>query len=150
MRDWLSTHKPAAPARWHLLLAALMWTTVGGLLAYFGARWLWHNSGVVVRVLFGAAVAAGILKSRFVLERTANRTIERIRTRGDGRCIGGFLSVRSWAFVALMMGVGRALRASPTPRTVLGFVYVAVGLALLLASRRLWLAWREQRRKDEG
>lgn len=94
-------------------------------------------------VFFAAAIVVGILKSQFVLDRTANRTIERIRTRGDGRCIGGFLSVRSWAFVALMMGIGRALRASPTPRTILGFVYVAVGLALVLASRRLWLAWRK-------
>lgn len=150
MRDWLNAHKPAASARWHLFPAAVMWTTVGGLLLYFGARWLWHNSGLVVWVLFGTAIAAGILKSKFVLEPTANRTIERIRTRGDGRCIGGFLSVRSWGFVALMLGVGRALRASPTPRTILGFVYVAVGLALLLASRRLWLAWQEQGIKDEG
>ena len=149
MHSWLHSLKPAAPARWHLFLAAVMWSSVGGLLLYFGGRWLSEKTGPVLWMLFGGAIVAGVLKSVLVLEGTASRTIERIRARGDGRCIGGFLSVRSWAFVVLMMGLGRALRASATPRTILGFVYVAVGLALLLASRRLWWAWRESRGAEQ-
>lgn len=141
MRNRLDSFKPAAPARLHLLLAAMMWTGVGGLLAFFGIRWLLAGQLPYSPLLLALAVASGVLKARFVLSRTARRVIERIRTRGDGRCIGGFLSIRSWAFVALMAIGGRLLRGSPMPRLGVGFVYAAVGLALLLASRRLWHAW---------
>ena len=42
MWSWLNTfrHKPAAKARTHLLLAALMWTIVGAMLLTVGAHWL--------------------------------------------------------------------------------------------------------------
>jgi hypothetical protein len=93
-------------------------------------------------LLVAAAVALGLIKARFVLDRTAIRMIERIRARGDGRCIGGFQSLRSWVFVLLMVAAGRLLRGSPLPRIVAGLLYLAVGTALLLATRRLWHAWR--------
>ena len=86
------------------------------------------------------AAAAGWAKGRFVLARAAGRVIERIRTRGDGRCIGGFLSLRTWALVALMMVAGRTLRHSFVPAVIVGLAYAAVGTALLVAARRLWQA----------
>jgi len=141
MRNRLDAYKPAASAQSHLLLAAMMWTGVGAVLLFFGVRWLFDARGPYVFVLLAVAVAAGLLKARFVLEHTTRRAIERIRTRGDGRCIGGFLSLRTWAFVAVMMTAGRLLRGGLLPRPVVGFVYVAIGTALLLASRRLWCAW---------
>ena len=141
MRHRLEAYKPAASARAHLLAAAAMWAVVGGLLLLFGVRW-----GLSVDIPCGAlwlagAVVAGLLKARFVLQRTARRLIERIRTRGDGRCIGGFLSLRSWAFVLLMIVLGRFLRSGLVPRTIVGLVYTGVGTALLVASRQLWYAW---------
>lgn len=141
MRDLLDTYKPAAAARVHLLLAAMMWTTVGALLLYFGLRWTFATRTPGVWLFAVAAVAVGLLKGWFVLDRTAVRMIGRIQARGDGRCIGGFLSWRSWALVALMAGGGRLLRGGLLPRTVVGLLYVAVGIALLTAARRLWLAW---------
>lgn len=141
MGDWLTTYKPAASARMHLLLAAMMWTVVGAALLCFGVRWTLAGQIPYVWLFLAAAVMAGLLKSRFVLERTASRMIERIRTRGDGRCLGGFLSLRSWGFVALMIGAGCLLRTWMLPRTIVGLIYAAVGTALLLAARRLWQAW---------
>jgi uncharacterized membrane protein len=137
----LEAYKPAASARTHLLLAAAMWTVVGALLLLFGVKWTLRGQIALAWLLLAVAVAAGALKARFLLRRAAGRTIERIRTRGDGRCVGGFLSIRSWAFVALMAGAGRLLRGALLPRAVVGLIYVAVGTALLLASRRLWQAW---------
>jgi hypothetical protein len=145
MRDWLNAHKPAASAQAHLLLAALLWTVVGALLLFFGVRWALAGQVRHVPWLLALAVAVGLLKGQFVLKRTARRTVERIRARGDGRCIGGFLSLRSWAFVALMVSIGRLLRGSLLPRTVAGLVYVAVGCALLRAATWLWHGWYRQR-----
>ena len=137
----MEAYKPAASARTHLLLAAAMWTVVGTLLLSFGVRWTLAGQIPLDWLLLATTVAAGWLKARFVLRRPARRMIERIRTRGDGRCVGGFLSIRSWAFVALMAGAGRLLRGELLPRTIVGLVYVAVGTALLLASHELWRAW---------
>jgi hypothetical protein len=139
----LESFKPAAPARAHLLLAALMWTIVGSLLAFFGARWTMKGHAGFGPVVLAIAVVAAFLKSRYVLDKAAGRMIERIRARGDGRCIGGFLSLRTWVLVVIMAGSGRLLRGSPLPRTIIGFIYAAVGLALLLSARRLWQAWHQ-------
>jgi hypothetical protein len=141
MTDWLRSLKPAAPARVHLLAASLMWTVVGGGMLYFGSHWVLGGRIPYVRLLLAVAVGVGLFKSHFVLDRVARRTVERIRTRGDGRCIGGFLSWRTWAFVVLMMAAGRLMRGGLLPKPEVGLVYTAVGTALLLSARLLWLAW---------
>lgn len=143
--SWVERYKPAAAARVHLLLAGLMWTLVGAALAGFGGRWLWHSSMSAAPWLAALAVAIGVSKSRFVLDRAARRIVDRILEHGDGRCLGGFLSLRSWALVVVMAGGGRSLRGSHVARGLLGFLYLAVGMALLVSSRVPWRAWRAAR-----
>jgi hypothetical protein len=141
MSEWREAYKPAAPARLHLLLAAGMWTVVGVLLLFFGGRWVLLAHIPHVLLWLALAAAAGLLKARFVLRRTARSTIARIKSRGDGRCIGGFLSWRAWMLVALMALAGRVLRQGLAPSAVVGLIYVLVGSALLLAATQLWHAW---------
>ncbi len=140
VQEWLNAHKPATSARYHLLLAALMWTIVGAVLLLCGARWVLAAPTAYSWALLAVAVLAGVCKARFVLGRAARRLIGRIDARGDGRCIGGFLSVRTWALVAAMALAGRMLRGG-APRVLVGLVYVAVGTALLLAGRHIWYRW---------
>ena len=92
-----------------------------------------------------AAIAVGVLKSRVVLDPAARRVVERIRIRGDGRCLGGFLSLRTWGFVILMMVGGRFLRGT-LARGIVGPLYIAVGCALCLSARLSWRAWQASRR----
>ena len=143
--------KPAAPASAHLVLAGLMWTVVGALLAFFGGLWVleswpapWAWAGLV------AAAAVGWSKSVWVLDRSAGRIAARIVERGDGRCLGGFLSWKTWGLVALMSGGGRLLRATVGAGGPVGLLYLAVGVALFRSSRILWRARREllRRRAD--
>jgi len=142
---WVERYKPAAAVRAHLLLAGLMWTVVGAALVGVGGRWLWHLPTPAAPWLAVMAAVIGAFKARFVLDRAARTIADRIRERGDGRCIGGFLSLRSWALVAVMVAGGRLLRGSHVGRGLLGVLYVAVGTALLLSSRVAWRAWREAR-----
>jgi hypothetical protein len=139
----LQRWKPRAAGRTQLLLAAGLWSTVGAALLAAGARWtiqaLAPRSGALLLAL---AVAAGLLKGRFVLDRAAIRIADRIAARGDGRCAGGFLSLRSWLLVALMSGAGRLLRGGLLPHAVVGPLYVAIGTGLLFSSRVAWLRWR--------
>lgn len=143
--SWVERYKPAAAVRAHLVLAGLMWTVVGAALVGFGGRWLWQLPTPTAPWLAMLAVAIGIFKSRFVLDRAARRMVDRILEHGDGRCLGGFLSLRSWALVVVMAGGGRLLRGSHLARGLLGFLYLAVGTALLLSSRVAWRAWRAER-----
>lgn len=145
MYDRLKAYKPAASARTHLLLAAFMWSVVGTLLLLFGLRWAIGAALPYGGVLLACALFAGLLKGHFILRRAARRTIARIESRGDGRCIGGFLSAPTWGFVVLMMLLGYWLRHGLLPRAIVGLVYVAVGVALASASRRLWGAWHRHR-----
>ncbi len=140
-RAWIDRLKPAAPARTHLLLAALMWSAVGGTLGVVGARWAFEVCTTATVWLVTAAVAVGWLKARFALEPAARRIIARIRARGDGRCIGGFLSVPTWSLVAFMAVGGRLLRGGVLSSHLVGLLYVVVGTALLVASRLMWRAW---------
>jgi len=145
VRKHLETYKPAAPAHVHLLLAAIMWSAVGAGLLLFGVRWAGAGHLPAQWLLVGLAGVVGALKARYVLRRTALRMIQRIGERGDGRCIGGFLSVRSWLLVVVMTTMGRLVRGSDLPRAVVGLIYVTIGAALLLASGYVWQARRRHR-----
>ena len=144
MRHLLTRFKPAASARTHLLLAALMWTVVGSVLLVVGVRWLLQADPPYVWVLLVLAVAVGWGKGHFVLARAAQRMLARIISRGDGFCLGGFLAPVSWAFVLAMILLGRLLRGGLLPRSLVGWLYVAVGSALLIGCRLLWRAWYRQ------
>jgi hypothetical protein len=150
MRQWLDSIKPAAPQRIHLLLAAIMWTAVGAMLALFGLRWLLHGDHPLLVWLIIAAIVLGALKAIFVLRHAAARVINRIQMRGDHRCIGGFFSWRTWIAVAVMMGAGWLLRHAGLPPSVLGVIYLAIGAALLIAACLLWRAWWRQPTKAEA
>ncbi len=133
---------PAASRRTHLLAASLMWTLAGLGLCTAGTIWMTDSRSRWVAPVAILAIAAGALKGRFILDRAGERIIRRIDRRGDGWCIGGFLSWRAWCLVATMMVLGRLLRLSPLPLLPRGAIYLAIGVALLIASRGLWIAFR--------
>lgn len=135
----ITTTQPELKVRLQFALAALMWTAASVMLGVRGAGWLAH-------VRFGLALAAlalvlGWLKQRFIMRSVAQSAIVRIQTRGPGANALGFFSARSWLTVALMMGLGIALRVSGVlPPTVLGTLYTTVATGLLLGSITFWIA----------
>ena len=139
---WYERYKPAASRRAHLLASASMWTLAGLGLVTFGSVRILQTERALAAVLFPAAIVAGVAKGRWILSRTARRNVARIHTRGDDRCLGGFLSVRGWALVAGMMILGRTLRHLAVTAPIVGPVYLAIGVALLVGSVSLWRARR--------
>jgi hypothetical protein len=123
-----------------IVLAASIWTAVGIGLPSLGFFWMQQAFGVPTALLITVPlVLVGALKAFFILDPLARKTVSRIRDRGPASSVIGFLSGRTWAVVAAMMLTGQILRASPIPRADIGFVYVAVGSALVLASRKMWM-----------
>ena len=137
--------KPAASARSHLLAAAGLWTLVGLGLSTLGYIWCFGVPLPWPFLLAAVGIIAGSLKGRFVLRRLAEKNAARVIRRGDGQCLGGFLSVKTWLLVAVMMTSGILLRRSGVPHYILGPLYAAIGTALLAGSIPLWKARRRSR-----
>ena len=140
---WRESLKPRSSSRFQLLLAGLMWSIVGAGLFSFGFRWtMVDNPASLFLPLVAAGILAGAAKSKFLLDRTAHKIVARIAERGEGRCAGSFLSLRSWALVLTMIAAGRLLRGGLLSSLAVGTLSVAIGTGLLLSSRHAWQAWR--------
>jgi hypothetical protein len=132
-----------------LALAAGMWTAVGIGLPAMGLVWCIHTWGLLGLAYAAPFLAVSLLKSK-ILDRVSIGTVGHIRQRDPNGFILGFLPLKSWILIGGMMGTGILLRSTlfrepgGWPRGYLGFLYVAVGVALLLSSRKLWDAWRAQ------
>lgn len=84
------------------------------------------------------AMAVGTLKALYMLDKAARRNLLRLSGKEDGDCLGGVYSVKMWALVAMMMGLGWIIRHSGLPGEVIGVVYGAIGWALVFSSRLVW------------
>jgi len=92
------------------------------------------------------AAIIGVLKGRLIFDKTAERVISRILSREGDRCLGGFLSFKSWGMILFMVLLGMSLRVSPLPGVLVWGVYVAVGAGLFFSSRLFWKKWISQGR----
>ena len=135
----LSRLKPNASRSAHLFVAASLWTVVGVSLMSRGIVWL----GAIDKPwIILPALLLGTLKSSFMLDRSAKKSIDRIIATRDGRCLGGVYSVKTWLLVLLMMTAGCLMRNSTLPKEFLGLFYVSIGWGLLFSSRHAWSAWK--------
>jgi hypothetical protein len=139
-KNILHQYKPGVSIRTHLLLGALIWSLVGFFLLINGfvlvslQNHLWYGL---------AGMVLGCVKSFFILDRVARKNLIRIKEFDDKVCIGSVYSWKTWALVLAMIGLGRYLRTSVLPGDVVGFIYTAVGCALMLSSRLMWVEWNK-------
>ena len=139
LKDILHKYKPGVSIRTHLLLGAFIWTVVGFFLLTNGfvlvslENHLWYG---LIGLLLGTA------KAFFVLDRLARKNIKRIKEFEDKICFGSVYSLKTWVMVAGMIALGRFLRTTVLPGEVVGLIYTAVGCALMLSSRLMWIEWK--------
>jgi len=125
--------------RTHLFLAALIWSVVGFFLLTNGFIFIsvkGHYWYAVVGLLLGS------VKTFFILDRVARKNVKRIKEFEDKVCIGSVYSWKSWLLVVGMIVLGRFLRTRVLPGEIVGLIYIAVGWALMLASRLMWQTWK--------
>ena len=139
LKEILIRYKPGVSIRTHLLLGGLIWTVVGFFLLTNGFVLVSRESHMWFGV-FGLAL--GIFKALLVLDRVARKNIKRIKEFEDKVCFGSVYSLKTWFLVAAMIGLGRFLRTTNIlPGEIVGLIYSAVGIALLLSSRLMWIEW---------
>lgn len=137
---------PRTGARSQLVAAALMWLVGASILIVRGVGYI-HTGGYWHFWALAAALALGVLKSRYLLDRAARKAVARIYARGKA-CFFGFFSWKTWIMVGVMMGTGITIRhmikhPSPIGAGVMGALYLGIGAALFLADRIFWRAVAE-------
>ena len=133
---------PRAYPRTRLLTAAIVWSAVGLFLSLKGVYLFREGSwGIVLAVVVAGAIM-GMLKSRLILDRVADRIILHIGAKPSRACLGGLFSVRNWVLIAVMIVFGRTLSALPLNVAIKTGLYVMVGSGLAYSSRLMWTAWK--------
>lgn len=134
----LLRYKPGVSIRTHLFLAGMIWSVVGFFLLVNGFVLISLAEHVWLGLI---GIVLGTAKTFFILDRVARKNVRRIKEFDDKVCIGSVYSWKTWLLVAGMILLGRFLRTTVLPGEIIGLVYVAVGWALMLASRLMWQAW---------
>ena len=131
----------------HLKLAFFTWGLVGTGLLIAGGIFLFgdfvrsdygiDNPGPGMPELIGLVVAVilGLIKGNLVLRKIARKYSARIRALPEPSPVYMTFSPKSWIMVVGMIALGRIIRALGAPHLVIGVIYVAVGVALVLGSR---------------
>lgn len=138
LKKSLLRYKPGVSVRTHLLLAALIWSVVGFFLLSNGLVLVSLRDHYWFAIL---GLTLGTAKTFFILDRVAQKNINRIEKFKHKVCIGSVYSWKTWVLVAAMIVLGRFLRTTVLPGEVVGLIYIAVGWALMLASRLMWRTW---------
>lgn len=134
--------------RQHLWIAGLVWTIVGAGLLTMGLKFWFQFPYLgfldVKHIGLGSiALSVGLLKGRFVLDRTAAQVIDRasnLQEPNPIKSVFQLFGVKTIALIVLMMTIGLGLRIAGVGYETRGLIYLAVGAALLWSCRRYWMA----------
>ena len=124
-----------------LVIVGVIWLAVGLGLSICGIKWLMTlGFGPNMIIFTSVAVIIGSLKGKFVLRKVALKYYKRsevVQFNKNDMLFGWvkILGVKGFILIGLMMGLGRFLRTSNIDRPILGILYLAVGIALVYASK---------------
>ena len=122
----------------------MLWMLVGIMLCLRGGYWIFadsHTSHLCFLIL-PLALLAGIVKSAWVLEKSAARTTARIRQLDERSPIWRLFSPTTYLLILGMMALGVACRWAGKHWHItgaVGILYLVVGIALLSGSRKYWM-----------
>lgn len=115
-----------------ILIAGIMWLSVGTLLLTISHSF-WptlSNSVIIINTGFGLAIA--LLLNYFVFQKLVDNNLKRIRLMGENNFILSFLSWKTYLIIPVMIIIAVSLRHSIIPINYLYILYVGIGFAKLL------------------
>jgi hypothetical protein len=134
--------KPAVSKYWLLMLAGLMWSTVGILLCRRAYGWFTGIDGNGSIPLELVSLLMAMTAHRFGFSKIAERNISRLCLLTERTCLFAFQTWRGYLLICLMMVLSAFLRRLPIPKLYLAILYTTIGGALFLSSfsyyRPLW------------
>ncbi len=130
----LNKFTPSIKSTYLLILAGLLWLSVGVMLCNFAYHWLKHYEGKNTLYIIIGGIILAILFTRFKFRKFASKNIERIKAKGIKSCFFSFMSWQTYIIVVFMMTMGIILRHSSLPKEYLSILYIGIGGALFLSS----------------
>ena len=118
-----------------------IWFIVGTFLSFTGVRWLLLTGlGPKFFGLILLSVIIGGLKGSTILKKVAKKyyaRADKIKFNDNDIFLGWvkILGIKGFILIASMIVLGSILRHSSIDRPILGVIYLAVGIALLYASK---------------
>jgi hypothetical protein len=133
-----------------VLLAGVMWCSVGIMLICFAITWLrrYNESGVFLFYMAGFLAAMPIHHFGFL--KLADKNLNRLLPDMEKRSVFTFMTWRSYFIVLIMVSLGIALRHSPIPKQYLSILYNGIGLALFLSGLRYMRYYIKLVRNPQG
>ncbi|MCF8380366.1 MAG: hypothetical protein K9H49_12355 [Bacteroidales bacterium] len=115
-----------------ILIAGIMWLSVGTLLLKISHSFWAHlsNSSIIINTGFGLGMA--LILNHFVFQKLVNNNLRRIRSMGEKNFILTFLSWKTYLIIPIMIIIAVSLRHSNIPYHYLYILYLGIGFAKLL------------------
>ncbi len=123
-----------------------MWGLVGTGLLIFGMNTLFGrslsvlnadrtNPGMMEGIALSLALTVGFIKGNFVLKKLALKYTSRIHALPEMSPVYMTFAPKNWILVIGMITLGKIVRTFGASPLIIGGVYVAIGVALVLGSR---------------
>jgi hypothetical protein len=119
-----------------VLLAGLMWCSVGIMLIIFAVTWLTRYDGPGKLIFYITGFLAAMPIHHFGFLKIADKNLKRLLPLTEKRCVFSFMTWRSYIIVLIMVSMGIALRHSSIPKQYLSVLYNGIGLGLFLSGIR--------------
>jgi hypothetical protein len=125
---------PAVPRHYLFVLAGALWTFAGAILCWRAEVWLEDfplGTELGLETLCAILGAAGYL---YLFIHIVRKNIERITSLPERVCLFAFTAWRGYFLIALMIGLGLALRSTSIPKLYLSIPYTVMGVILIIGS----------------
>jgi hypothetical protein len=126
-----------------LILAGLLWFASGTMLVTMAIIWLRNSSNEYVAWYAIGGIVAALLIHHFGFLRIVDKNLGRIRKIDGKYCAFGFMPLKSYILISVMMTMGILLKNSSLPKIYLSVLYLGIGAALILSSTRYFLNIRK-------
>lgn len=136
MNNQRDRYKPAVDKRVLVLLAGIMWISVGTMLLSYAFAWLSAFQGTGAFMFAGIGVVMALVIHHFGFLKVVDTNLRRILPMKEKKCIFSFMTWESYIIVAVMVTMGVLFRHSSIPKPYLSILYTGIGLSLILSSMR--------------
>jgi hypothetical protein len=133
---------PSVPKRYLTLIAALTWTLAAVILLSKAITFLNYEEKYLIFYSL-LSLTGGLLFYYFLFSKIATKHIKRLTEfRKERYCVFSFFSIRSYLLMILMITLGIVLRKSALIEVGhLAFLYLMMGVPLLLSAFRFYHEW---------
>lgn len=135
MSQLLYKLKPAVNRKFLLLVAGILWSSVGVLLNWIALKWINNFDQIQIVATYIVGVLAGFNIAYWGFRNLAKINSLRILGYPEKVCVFAFQRWQMYFLVVFMMSLGIFMRSTTLiPKFLLAPMYVAIGFGLFISS----------------